>query len=74
MKYGVDPQEAHLKKVGSSTDVKGDWGVEPEAAWGTLHEARQAEEGETGVKNTDGTEFVSTKWVLLRLLGVVVCG
>ena len=63
IKHGVDPQESFLKKVGSSNEMRGDWGVESEDAWGTLFEARPAGEGEKSVKNTDGTEFVSSKWV-----------
>lgn len=61
IKHGVDSQESHLKKVGPATEVKGDYGVEAEEAWGTLFEARKPEQGEKSVKNTDGTEFVLTK-------------
>ena len=61
VKYGVDPQEKHLKVFGSRNDPQADWGVEEESAWGTLYEARKAEAGEEGVKNNDGTEFVTTK-------------
>jgi hypothetical protein len=61
IKYGVDPQEAHLKKVGNATQVSGDWGVEQPEAWGTLFEARPAAEGEQSSKNADGTEFVTSK-------------
>lgn len=59
VKYGVDPQEAHLKKVGSSTNVRGDYGVETESTWGTLFEARKPADGEESIKNADGTEFVA---------------
>jgi scyllo-inositol 2-dehydrogenase (NADP+) len=34
VKYGLDPQEEALKKGG--TPGLGNWGVEPEAAWGTV--------------------------------------
>ena len=61
VKYGLDPQEAHLKKVGSSMVVSEGYGEEPESSWGELIEARKATEGEVSVKNPDGTEFVTTK-------------
>ncbi|GIQ67641.1 oxidoreductase [Xylanibacillus composti] len=36
VKYGMDPQEAALKR-GEVPGSKSDWGMEPEAQWGTLN-------------------------------------
>jgi scyllo-inositol 2-dehydrogenase (NADP+) len=38
VKYGMDPQEARLRgeSCPTGTDWGADWGVEPEALWGTL--------------------------------------
>ena len=61
-KTGVDPQEANLKKVGSSNQVGDNYGVEPESAWGTLYEAREPQDGEASEKTADGVTFVTTKY------------